>query len=174
MRSPISTIFAAGRCSTSSSRRVAITADCIGISPSKRPVGRADVDIMAIGGRGTFPRRGRPCSRRGETCLALFRGRKGRHRCRPYGSQMETAMSRLDRHVTAVQNKLALDRFLGALAWASVFYAAAIWIGVLVYKVLRVQPPHTKWWVWGGAGACALVAFVWALIRRPTAHEAAV
>src|SRR5215212_1094646 len=67
-------------------------------------------------------------------------------------------MSRLDRHVLAVQNKLALDRFIGALAWASVFYAAAVWVGIVVYKVLRAQPPHTKWW----------------LIGRASAHEAAV
>src|SRR5439155_6457341 len=90
------------------------------------------------------------------------------------GDDRRSAMSRLDRHVMAVQNKLALDRFVGALAWASIFYAAAVWVGVLVYKVLRVKPPHTAWWLWGGVGACALVALIWALIRRPTAHEAAI
>src|SRR4051812_45636160 len=83
-------------------------------------------------------------------------------------------MSRLDRHVMAVQNKLALDRFIGAAAWASVVYAAAVWIGVVVYKFFRIQPPHTKWWLWGGAAVCLLAAGIWALIRRPSTHEAAV
>jgi hypothetical protein len=83
-------------------------------------------------------------------------------------------MSRLDRHVAAVQNKMALDRFIGALAWASVVYAAAIWIGIVVYKFFQVQPPHTKWWLIGGAIACGVFALIWAIVRRPTRHEAAV
>ena len=83
-------------------------------------------------------------------------------------------MSRLDRHVAAVQNKMALDRFIGALAWASVVYAALVWVGVLIYKIVQVAPPHPKWWIWGGAGACAVFALVWAIVRRPTRHEAAV
>jgi hypothetical protein len=83
-------------------------------------------------------------------------------------------MSRLDRHVTLVQNKLALGRFVSALAWASVVYAAALWIGVLVDRLFDVRPPHMAWWLWGAGGVAVVVAMIWAIVRRPTAHEAAV
>src|SRR5580765_6133349 len=83
-------------------------------------------------------------------------------------------MSRLDRHVAMVQNKLALGRFVHALAWCAVVYASAVWIGVLVDRFAHVRPPHMAWVLWGGAAACGLAAFIWALMRRPTAHEAAV
>src|SRR5215470_16513329 len=83
-------------------------------------------------------------------------------------------MSRLDRHVAMVQNKLALDRFVHALAWAAVVFAAAVWVGVLVDRFAHVRPPHLKWVLWGGVAACGLAALIWSLIRRPTAHEAAV
>src|SRR5688500_20238111 len=83
-------------------------------------------------------------------------------------------MSRLDRHVAMVQNKLALGRFVSALAWASVVWAAAVWIGIVVDRFFRVRPIGAKWWIWGGLAACALVAMVYALLRRPTRHDAAV
>ena len=67
-------------------------------------------------------------------------------------------MSRLDRHVAMVQNKLALGRFVGALAWATVFWAAAVWLGIIIDRMFRVRPIGAKWWIWGGLAACALVA----------------
>lgn len=83
-------------------------------------------------------------------------------------------MSRLDRHVAMVQNKLALTRFVHVLAWTSVFWAAAIWVGIVVDRVFRVHPPHVAWFIWGGLGAMAVVSLIYAMVRRPTAHEAAV
>src|SRR5215208_3413007 len=83
-------------------------------------------------------------------------------------------MSRLDRHVAMVQNKLALGRFVGALAWASVIWAAAVWLGIVIDRVFRVRPIGARWWIWGGLAACALAAMVYALVRRPTRHDAAV
>jgi len=63
-------------------------------------------------------------------------------------------MSRLDRHVAMVQNKLAMGRFLHALAWASVAFAAAVWVGIVVDRVFRLRPPHMWIWIWSGVGVC--------------------
>ena len=38
-------------------------------------------------------------------------------------------MTRLDKHVTAVQSKLFLRRFLDALAWSTLVAAAAVLLG---------------------------------------------
>jgi hypothetical protein len=83
-------------------------------------------------------------------------------------------MSRLDRHVAMVQNKLALGRFVGALAWASLVYAALLWVGIVIDRVFRVRPPHVGWVLWGAAGAGVLAALIYAIVRRPTPHQAAV
>ena len=37
-----------------------------------------------------------------------------------------------------------------------------------------MRPIGVKWWIWGGLAGCAVVAFVYALIKRPTQHDAAV
>src|SRR3982750_787386 len=83
-------------------------------------------------------------------------------------------MSRLDRHVAMVQNKLALGRFVSAVAWASVFWAGAVWLGIVIDRLFRGRPIGAKWWIGGGLAGCALIATVYALIRRPTRHDAAV
>src|SRR4051812_44021474 len=83
-------------------------------------------------------------------------------------------MTRLDRHVMSVQNKLALGRFVHALAWASLAYAGAVWIGLLINKIFRVRPMHLSIWLWGGVGAAVVASMVYAFMRRPTAREAAI
>src|SRR4051812_13827665 len=83
-------------------------------------------------------------------------------------------MSRLDRHIAMVQNKLALGRFVHALAWASVVFAAALWVGILVDRLTKVRPPHAVIVIWSGAGVCFLYALLIAIIRRPTKHDAAI
>src|SRR5215218_704484 len=83
-------------------------------------------------------------------------------------------MSRLDRHVAAVQNKLALGRFLSALAWAVLIYLALIEVAILVDRIVRVHPPRPMIWVWAGLGVAVVSAIVYALVKRPTRHEAAV
>jgi len=73
-----------------------------------------------------------------------------------------------------VQNKLALTRFVHALAWATTVWALALWVGILIDRIFRLRPPQVAWFIWGGLGAAVLVSLVYALMRRPTAHEAAV
>src|SRR5687768_6920023 len=83
-------------------------------------------------------------------------------------------MSRLDRHVAMVQNKLALGRFVQALAWATLAFLAVLWVGIIVERVFHVRPPRVMIWIWSGLGAAVLAAIVYALVKRPTRHDAAV
>ncbi len=83
-------------------------------------------------------------------------------------------MSRLDRHVAFVQNKLALTRFLHALAWSLLFYAAIVGVTIIVDKLTHFRPHHPRIWFWSGIGASVFAAFVDAIIKRPTAQSAAV
>ncbi|MGH7175899.1 MAG: AtpZ/AtpI family protein [Tepidisphaeraceae bacterium] len=83
-------------------------------------------------------------------------------------------MSRLDQHVSAVQNKLALGRFCNALGWTLTAFAVAVGLGILVDRFFQVRPPWVVLLLWGGLAACVLAAIVWAVARRPTRHAAAV
>jgi hypothetical protein len=83
-------------------------------------------------------------------------------------------MSRLDRHVAFVQSKLAFARFLSALAVSGIVFCGAVWLGLLVHKLLQVHPPKPGPFIWAGLGAAVFAAFIYALVRKPTAHEAAV
>src|SRR2546430_1703913 len=82
-------------------------------------------------------------------------------------------MSRLDRHVSFVQNKLALSRFLAGLAWAALIYAAIIWGAIAIDRVVHVRPPLAYWWFLGGVGLTILVAIIYGIIKRPSAQVAA-
>ena len=83
-------------------------------------------------------------------------------------------MSRLDRHIAMVQNKLALQRFLQGLVVAALLFLIALWVGLVVDRVFHWRPPRVAWWMWGGAGAAMVGAVVFAIVRRPSRHEAAV
>ena len=83
-------------------------------------------------------------------------------------------MSRLDQHVAAVQNKLAIARFIDGLIWALLIFAAVVTIDILVAKVFHVQFPHPKIWFWSGSGVAALAALSWAIMKRPSRKSAAV
>src|SRR5688500_10386371 len=83
-------------------------------------------------------------------------------------------MSRLDRHVAFVQNKLTLARFLHAIAWSLLIYAGIVWGAILVDRLFHVRPIRSDIWFWSGLGAAALAAMVYAIIKRPDAREAAV
>src|SRR5687768_9897324 len=89
-------------------------------------------------------------------------------------SSGRSPMSRLDRHVAAVQNKLALDRFIAALAWVSVALAALVWLTILVDRVFQLRPPRWDLWFWSGIGAAVVAAIAYAFYRRPSTHAAAV
>lgn len=84
------------------------------------------------------------------------------------------AMPRLDQHVATVQNKLALGRFLHALAWGGLGLAGVALLGVLIWFLTQYAPPKPIWWIGGGAAAVLVGSIVYAMIRRPTPHDAAV
>lgn len=83
-------------------------------------------------------------------------------------------MSRLDRHIGMVQNKLAIQRFLHGLVVAALLFLVLLWVGIIVDRLVQWRPPRSHWWVWGGAGAALLGALIYGVLRRPSRHEAAV
>ncbi len=83
-------------------------------------------------------------------------------------------MSRLDDHVAAVQNRLALRKFISALAWLSLFYVIVIWLAVMADRILLWHLPHPMRWFYGGLGTIVAAALAYAIYRRPTVREAAV
>ncbi len=83
-------------------------------------------------------------------------------------------MSRLDQHVAGVQNKLALGRFVHALAWTTLGVAGAVLVGVLVFEIAQIYPPKPVIWMSSALAVAAIVALVWAIMRRPSKYDAAV
>ncbi len=83
-------------------------------------------------------------------------------------------MSRLDQHVAAVQNKLAIARFVQGLAWTLFAFASLVTLDILVQRLLRYQLPHPKVWFWCTFGVAASAAMCWAIIKRPSRQVAAV
>ena len=83
-------------------------------------------------------------------------------------------MSRLDRHVAFVQNKLALARFVYAVAWALLIYAGVVWAAIIVDRLAHVRPIHAEIWFWAGLGVAVLAATIYAIIKRPDAKAAAI
>src|SRR5947207_1368061 len=83
-------------------------------------------------------------------------------------------MSRLDRHVAAVQAKLALGRFVSALAWTLLGFAAAIAIAIAVDRAFHLRLPRQMDFFWGALAASIVAAIAYAFVRRPTPQIAAV
>src|SRR5437868_629124 len=83
--------------------------------------------------------------------------------------QREAPMSRLDRHIIAVRNKIALGHFLHALMWLGL----GIGIGVLLLVIEQRQTwyhwmlPRPMMWLAGSAAVAVLAAAGWSLFRRP-------
>ena len=83
-------------------------------------------------------------------------------------------MSRLDRHVALVQNKLAMRTFVQTLAWTVFIAGIAVVLGVILWRVMgNKNLPAMKWWVMIG-GVMTAGAALSAWLRRPAAYEAAV
>ena len=84
-------------------------------------------------------------------------------------------MTRLDKHVAAVQTKMFLRRFIDALAWASVVWAGAVLLGVLIQKMFLILPAEfpSRWVIVIGSVVCVGVAAVWAFLHRPNTVQAA-
>jgi len=83
-------------------------------------------------------------------------------------------MSRLDRHVALVQNKLTLAKLLTALAWSLLVFGALVWIAILVQRIFAVALPRQMIWFWCGLGVSVISAAVYAFLHRPSRHQAAV
>src|SRR5437588_2578347 len=83
-------------------------------------------------------------------------------------------MSRLDRHVSTVQTKMAVGTFLKALAWAGIVYAIVVWAAVLLDRLVQVHLPRQVMWFWIGVGITVAVSLAYSLWRRPSRYEAAV
>src|SRR5581483_896824 len=83
-------------------------------------------------------------------------------------------MSRLDQHVAAVQNKLALERFVHALVWTLFAFAALVAVDILVSRLFHYQISQPRIWFWSACGAAGLSALVWAILKRPSRKAAAV
>ncbi|HEX4797030.1 MAG TPA: hypothetical protein VH370_24780 [Humisphaera sp.] len=83
-------------------------------------------------------------------------------------------MSRLDQHIRVVQGKMALDTFLRALAWSLIVLCCAIGLSHIVQRAIAHYLPHTAGWYWGATAMAVAFPMVYAILRRPTAHEAAV
>jgi hypothetical protein len=83
-------------------------------------------------------------------------------------------MSQLDRHVTTVRNKLALGRFIAALAWVSLGFASLAWLLILIDRLFQFTLPRKDLWFWSGVGFTFAAATAYAVYRRPSAKAAAV
>ncbi|HEV7302200.1 MAG TPA: hypothetical protein VGN72_22875 [Tepidisphaeraceae bacterium] len=83
-------------------------------------------------------------------------------------------MTQIDRHVAAVQNKLAFAQFLKALGWALLIYAGIVWINILVDRLFSVRLPYWGMLFWIGLGVSVAAAIAYAVWRRPDPRTAAV
>ncbi|CAN5438721.1 hypothetical protein BH09PLA1_BH09PLA1_19380 [soil metagenome] len=83
-------------------------------------------------------------------------------------------MSRLDQHVAAVQNKLALGKFVGAVVWTSAIFALVVWVAIVIDRVFLLRLPHWPIWFWAGVGAAGVAAMTYAIWRRPDVYAAAI
>src|SRR5437762_13291369 len=80
-------------------------------------------------------------------------------------------MSRLDRHVALVKNKLTLGKLLTALAWSLLVYGCVVWVAILLNRAFGLRLPRPWIFFWSGTGAAVAVAIGYALLHRPTRRE---
>src|SRR5687768_16037049 len=83
-------------------------------------------------------------------------------------------MSRLDRHVAVVQNKLTLSELQTAIAWSLLVYFALVTVAILVHKAFGLVLPKYMIFFWSGLGSAVAVAVGYALLHRPSRQETAV
>ncbi len=82
-------------------------------------------------------------------------------------------MSRLDRHVAAVRQRIALQDFLVLAAKALLVAGVAALLYVLVARLVAVRLIGEPYWMLGLVAVALIVAAVWALARRPDLPTAA-
>jgi hypothetical protein len=83
-------------------------------------------------------------------------------------------MSRLDSHILTIRNKLALAIFLEGLAWAGIALGVIVLIVVIGQRVLDRSLWHQFSLLGIGALLAVLGAFIYSMVRRPSAQTAAV
>lgn len=85
-------------------------------------------------------------------------------------------MTHLEKHIAAVRSKLSLEIFINALAGGAVALSGAGLVAVIIDRFFAVSlPAEWRWPAVGLFGAIWLgAAFVFAALRRPTRHAAAV
>lgn len=83
-------------------------------------------------------------------------------------------MSRLDRHIQMVRNKLALGTFLRTWGWAILILGAAVWLVVLGEKTLDRALPYHWTMFWLGLALATACAMAWTLVHRPSPAAAAI
>jgi hypothetical protein len=82
-------------------------------------------------------------------------------------------MSRLDSHISTIRNKLALAIFLEGLAWEGIALGVIILIVIIGQRVLDRTLWHQYSLLGIGTLAAVLGAFVYSMVRRPSARTAA-
>jgi len=83
-------------------------------------------------------------------------------------------MPRLDDHVSAVRNRMALNLFIIALGWLSAGLAAVVLLAVLLDRIFLLYPPRPDLWLYGGAAGIVVAAVAYAFQKRPDPRQAAV
>src|SRR5688500_18701017 len=83
-------------------------------------------------------------------------------------------MTRLDRHVAVVQNKLTLSRMLTSLAWSLLAFGVVVWVYLLAHKIFGLSLPRAGMWFLIGLSASVIAAAGYAFLKRPSRHQAAV
>ncbi len=85
-----------------------------------------------------------------------------------------SVMTRLDRHILAVRNRLTLGRFLQTWGMALLYLAIVIWLAIAGEKLLNRILPHWAVLIYAGLFCTILTAAIWSLTRRPSAQVAAI
>ncbi len=83
-------------------------------------------------------------------------------------------MSRLDRHVGLVQNKLAMGIFLSALGTTLAGLCGLVIVGLVADRLAHLGVPRAWTWILAGVGLAVVSAAAYAVARRPSPHQAAV
>jgi hypothetical protein len=85
-------------------------------------------------------------------------------------------MTHLEKHITAVRNKLFINLLINALAWGAMALAATALLMVVIDRLFALPlPPSWRWPVlFGALGIWFSAAFFAAYIRRPSQQAAAV
>jgi hypothetical protein len=83
-------------------------------------------------------------------------------------------MTRLDRHILAVRNRLTIGEFIQFWGLGLLYLAIVVWLAIAGQKLLdRLLPHGTILFIVGIAGTI-LAALIWSLIHRPTPQLAAI